>query len=328
MSETTMQAVMAEEAGGPDVLRASDVAVPEPGPGQLLVRTEATGVNFIETYQRSGVYSVDFPFTPGSEGAGVVEAVGSDVPDDDAVAVGARVATAEASGTYAQYFLVDADKALPVPDDMDPQIAGALPLQGLTAHYLVRSTFQLTPDHTAVITAASGGVGGLAIQLMKRIGATVIALTSTPEKAETARGLGADHVLPYENFAEKVRELTDGRGADVVYDSVGKSTFDESIKATRVRGTAVLFGGSSGQVPPFDLQRLNSSGSLYVTRPSLAYYTLDRDERTWRWGELMDAVNAGELEVRVGGTHALADAAEAHRDLEGRGTQGKLLLLP
>ena len=321
----TMQTISAAQAGGPDVLRPGTAEVPVPGPRQVLVRTEATGVNFIETYQRSGVYPVSYPFTPGSEGCGVVEAVGADVTE---VAVGQRVATAQAERTYAQFFLVDADCALPVPADMDPQVAAALPLQGLTAHYLVRSTVPLSAGDTAVITAASGGVGGLAIQLMKRLGATVIALTSTPEKAETARGLGADHALPYEDFAARVRELTDGAGADVVYDSVGRTTFDESLRATRVRGTTVLFGGASGQVPPLDLQRLNSEGGLYVTRPSLAHYTRDADERQWRWRELVDAVGDSALTVRVGGTYPLADAAAAHRDLASRRTQGKLLLLP
>ncbi|CAL8897300.1 quinone oxidoreductase [Kocuria varians] len=325
MTEKTMQAIVAQEPGGPEVLRLSELPVPTPGPHEVLVRSEATGVNFIETYQRSGVYPVDFPFTPGTEGSGEIVAVGSEVTG---LRTGQRVATAEATRTYAQHFLVEADKALPVPDGLDPQTVGALPLQGLTAHYLVRSTVAVQPGQTAVITAASGGVGGLAIQLLKRIGATVIALTSTPEKAETARRLGADHVLGYEGFAEQVRDLTDGAGADVVYDSVGRTTFDESLAATRVRGTTVLFGGSSGQVPPLDLQRLNSSGALFVTRPSLAYYTRDREERTWRWGELMDAVVAGQLEVRVGGTYPLADAAAAHRDLASRATQGKLLLLP
>ncbi|RLZ03392.1 NADPH:quinone reductase [Kocuria tytonicola] len=321
----TMQVISAERAGGPDVLRVGTQDVPEPGPRQVLVRTEATGVNFIETYQRAGVYPVSYPFVPGTEGCGEVVAVGADVTE---VAVGQRIATAEASRTYAEHFLVDADRTLPVPADMDPRVAAALPLQGLTAHYLVRSTFPVGPGHTAVITAASGGVGGLAIQLMKRVGATVIALTSTPEKAETARGLGADHVLPYEDFASGVRELTDGAGADVVYDSVGRATFDASLKATRVRGTTVLFGGASGQVPPFDLQRLNSEGGLYVTRPSLAHYTRDAEERQWRWRDLVDAVGDGALTVRVGGTYPLADAAAAHRDLESRATQGKLLLIP
>lgn len=321
----TMKAIAAQESGGPDVLQLTDVDVPQPGPDQVLVRTAATGVNFIETYQREGVYPVEHPFTPGSEGAGVVSAVGENV---SSVSVGQRVATSEATRTYAEYFVVDAAKAMPVPDEMSDHDAAALPLQGLTAHYLVRSTFELRPEHTAVITAASGGVGGLAIQLMKRIGATVIALTSTEEKAETARQLGADHVLGYENFADQVRELTDGRGADVVYDSVGKTTFDESLKATRVRGTVVLFGGSSGQVPPFDIQRLNSSGALFLTRPSLVHYLQDAEERAWRWNELTDAVVAGDLTVRVGGTYPLADAAQAHTDLESRKTQGKLLLLP
>ena len=321
----TMTAIAAQESGGPDVLRATEVAPPQPGPGQVLVRTAAAGVNFIETYQREGVYPVEHPFTPGSEGAGEVVAVGDNV---SSVTVGQRVATSEAARTYAEYLVVDEAKAMPVPDEMSDHDAAALPLQGLTAHYLVRSTFELKPEHTAVITAASGGVGGLAIQLMKRIGATVIALTSTEEKAATARELGADHVLGYEGFAQKVRQLTDGRGADVVYDSVGKTTFDESLKAARVRGTVVLFGGSSGQVPPFDLQRLNGSGALYVTRPSLAFYLRDAEERAWRWNELTDAVVAGELTVRVGGSYSLVDAARAHADLESRGTQGKLLLVP
>lgn len=321
----TMKAIAAQESGGPDVLQLADVDLPQPGPDQVLVRTTATGVNFIETYQREGIYPVDHPFTPGSEGAGVVTAVGENV---SSVSVGQRVATSEATRTYAEYFVVDADKAMPVPDEMSDQDAAALPLQGLTAHYLVRSTFELKPEHTAVITAASGGVGGLAIQLMKRIGATVIALTSTEEKAETARQLGADHVLGYENFADQVRELTDGRGADVVYDSVGKTTFDESLKAARVRGTVVLFGGSSGQVPPFDIQRLNGSGALFLTRPSLVYYLRDAEERAWRWNELTDAVVAGDLRVRIGGSYPLANAAQAHTDLESRSTQGKLLLHP
>ena len=321
----TMTAIAAQESGGPEVLEPAEAEVPRPGPGQVLVRTAATGVNFIETYQREGVYPVEHPFTPGSEGAGEVVAVGENVLS---VTVGQRVATSEATRTYAEYFVVDEAKAMPVPEGISDHDAAALPLQGLTAHYLVRSTFELTPEHTAVITAASGGVGGLAIQLMKRIGATVIALTSTAEKATTARELGADHVLGYEGFADRVRELTDGRGADVVYDSVGQSTFDESLRATRVRGTVVLFGGSSGQVPPFDLQRLNGSGALYVTRPSLAFYLRDAEERAWRWNELTEAVVTGELKVRVGGTYPLADAARAHTDLESRGTQGKLLLVP
>ena len=325
MSNETMTAVVAGTSGGPDVLKPAQRPVPEPGPGQVLVRTAAAGVNFIETYQRAGVYSVDYPFPLGSEGAGEVVAVGSDVRS---VAVGQRVATSEAAATYAEYFVVDADKAMPVPEALSDHDAAALPLQGLTAHYLVRSTFELGPEHTAVITAASGGVGGLAIQLMKRIGATVIAMTSTEEKAGTARSLGADHVIGYDGFAQRVRELTDGRGADVVYDSVGRTTFDESLAAARVRGTVVLFGGASGQVPPFDLQRLNSSGALYVTRPSLAYYLRDAEERAWRWGELTDAVTSGQVKVRVGGTYPLADAARAHEDLESRGTQGKLLLTP
>ncbi|ROZ62514.1 quinone oxidoreductase [Kocuria soli] len=319
-----MRAIRIHDHGGPEVLTFEDTDAPTPGPGQILVTTSRTGVNFIETYQREGVYDVDLPFLPGSEGAGVVAAVGEGV---ESLAVGQRVMTSQGSGTYAEQFLVNADQAVLVPDTISDDDAGALPLQGFTAHYLTRSTYEVGPETTAVITAAAGGVGGLAIQLMKQLGATVIGLTSSPEKAETARQLGADHVLPYEGFADAVLELTDGEGADVAYDSVGRTTFDESLAAVKTRGTVVLFGGASGQVPPFDLQRLNAMGSLYVTRPSLNAYLRTPEELQWRARELFEAVDAG-LRVRVGGSYSLADAASAHTDLESRNTQGKLLLVP
>lgn len=319
-----MRAIRIHNHGGPEVLTVDDVASPTPGPGQLLVRTVRTGVNFIETYQREGVYDVELPFLPGSEGAGVVEAVGEGVTQ---LSPGQRVMTSQGVGTYAEYFLVNAEQAVVVPDSISDDDAGALPLQGFTTHYLTRSTYAVGAETTAVITAAAGGVGGLAIQYMKQLGATVIGLTSSQDKAQTARSLGADHVLSYEGFADAVLDLTNGQGADVVYDSVGKSTFDESLAATRTRGTVVLFGGASGQVPPFDLQRLNTMGSLYVTRPSLNAYLRTPEELQWRAHDMFQAIESG-LTVRVGGSYALDQAATAHTDLESRRTQGKLLLTP
>ncbi len=321
-----VRSVIVDRPGGPEVLALGERPDPEPGPGQLLVRTSAAGVNFIEVYQREGIYPVEHPFTPGSEGAGTVTAVGEGV---EHFALGDRVTTSQAARTYADAFVVDADKALRVPAGISDEVAAAIPLQGLTAHYLVRSTHPVQEGDVAVLTAAAGGVGGLAVQLLKRQGATVVALVGSEEKARTARSLGADEVLVgYEGFAARVRELTDGRGADVVYDSVGRDTFDESLTALRARGTLVLFGGSSGQVPPFDLQRLAQNGSLYVTRPTLNDYLRDEKERSWRAGELFDAVLEGTLSVRVAGTFPLAEARRAHEVLQSRTAQGKLLLVP
>ncbi|PLC13066.1 NADPH:quinone reductase [Kocuria flava] len=321
-----VRSVIVDRPGGPEVLALGERPDPEPGPGQLLVRTSAAGVNFIEVYQREGIYPVEHPFTPGSEGAGTVTAVGEGV---EHFALGDRVTTSQAARTYADAFVVDADKALRVPAGIPDEVAAAIPLQGLTAHYLVRSTYPVQKGDVAVLTAAAGGVGGLAVQLLKRQGATVVALVGSEDKARTARSLGADEVLVgYEGFAARVRELTDGRGADVVYDSVGRDTFDESLTALRARGTLVLFGGSSGQVPPFDLQRLAQNGSLYVTRPTLNDYLRDEKERSWRAGELFDAVLEGTLSVRVAGTFPLAEARRAHEVLQSRTAQGKLLLVP
>ncbi|WDF34443.1 quinone oxidoreductase [Arthrobacter agilis] len=318
-------AIVVRQAGGPEVLTLATTDRPEPGPGQLLIRVAAAGVNFIETYQRSGAYAVEHPFTPGAEAAGTVEALGAGTQGFE---VGDRVAFAEGSGTYADYALVDADRALPVPDGVDLETAAALPLQGMTAHYLMNSTFPVQQDQTVLVHAGAGGVGLLLIQLLKARGARVITTVSTPQKEDLARGAGADEVLRYDGFADAVRTLTDGSGADVVFDGVGKATFDESLRSLRVRGTLVLYGAASGPVPPLELQRLNSGGSLFVTRPTLVHYLRTPEERRWRSEELFGAVAAGQLHVRIGARYALADAARAHEDLQGRRTTGKVLLIP
>ncbi|MEC5200673.1 NADPH2:quinone reductase [Arthrobacter sp. PL16] len=318
-------AIVVRQSGGPEVLTLAASDRPEPGPGQLLVKVAAAGVNFIETYQRSGAYTVEHPFTPGAEAAGTVEALGADTAGFEA---GDRVAFAEGKGTYAEYALVDADRALPVPDGVDLETAAALPLQGMTAHYLTNSTFPVQPEHTVLVHAGAGGVGLLLIQLLKAKGARVITTVSTDEKEDLARGAGADEVLRYDGFADAVRALTDGTGVDVVFDGVGKETFDESLRSLRIRGTLVLYGAASGAVPPLDLQRLNSGGSLFVTRPTLVHYLLSAEERRWRSEELFGAVAAGQLDVRIGARYALADAAQAHEDLQARRTTGKVLLIP
>jgi NADPH:quinone reductase len=317
--------MQARTAGGPEVFERVEVEAPAPGPGQLLLRVASVGVNFIETYQRSGVYPVRYPFVPGTEAAGAIVAVGEGVAG---FAVGDRVATAEGTGTYADHLLLDADLAVPVPAGVSDEVAGAVPLQGFTAHYLVNSSYEVKPGDTVLTYAGAGGVGGLLTQLLKLRGATVITTTSTPEKAELARSAGADHVIGYADVPERVRELTGGRGVDVVYDGIGKDTFQGSLAALRVRGTLVLFGGASGQVPPFDLQQLNAHGSLTVTRPKLGDFLLDARERQWRGGEIFGLVAEGKLKVRIGGRYPLSEAGAAHAALESRATTGKLLLLP
>ncbi|MCW2133523.1 quinone oxidoreductase family protein [Arthrobacter sp. VKM Ac-2550] len=319
------QAIVAEAPGGPEVMQLQEVRIPTPGPGQLLVKVAAAGVNFIDTYQRSGVYKVRFPFTPGSEIAGTVEACGEGVTG---FANGDRVATSEARAGYAQYALMDADGALPVPDGVSDETAAAIPLQGMTAHYLVNSSFKVQSGQTVLTHAGAGGVGLVLTQLLKAKGARVITTVSTDEKEELAREAGADEVLRYDGFAEQVRELTGGTGVDVVYDGVGKDTFEGSLASLRTRGTLVLFGGASGQVPPFDLQRLNAAGSLFVTRPKLADHLLTAEERRWRSEELFAAVLDGSLKMRVGASYPLSEAGQAHSDLESRRTTGKLLLIP
>ncbi|MFC7405411.1 quinone oxidoreductase family protein [Georgenia alba] len=327
-----MRAIHATEAGGPEVLSVVDLPEPEPGPGEVVVDVAAAGVNFIDTYRRSGVYPMDFPHVPGSEGAGTVTAVGPGVAD---LTVGDRVAWAEAPGSYAERAVVAAEVALPVPDDLDLEAAAALPLQGMTAHYLVASAFPVQAGHTVLVTAAAGGVGLLLTQLAAARGARVIGTVGSAQKEALAREAGAAEVIRYAELADMttelpriVRDLTDGRGVDVAYDGVGKDTFDASLGSLRPRGMLVLFGGASGQVPPFDLQRLNRAGSIFVTRPTLAHYTADRQELLWRAGEVFGAVVEGTLSVRVGARYPLADARAAHEALEGRATTGKVLLVP
>ena len=318
-------AIVAQQPGGPEVLEYASVEPPTPGPGQLLIKVAAAGVNFIETYQRRGTYKVDYPFTPGAEAAGTIEAIGEGVED---FSVGDRIATAEASKTYAEYAVVDASKALPVPAGVDDHTAAALPLQGITAHYLMNSSFRVEPGHTVLLHAGAGGVGLLLTQLLKARGARVITTVSSDEKADLSKLAGADEVLRYEGFADKVRELTDGEGVNVVYDGVGKDTFDDSLRSLRIRGAMVLFGAASGPVPPFDPQRLNAGGSLSLTRPTMGHFVQNVHERRWRSAEIFEAAANGTLAVRVGATYPLAEAAQAHRFLEGRLTTGKLLLLP
>lgn len=327
-----MRAVVAREPGGADILEYVDLPDPVPGPGQVLVRVAAAGVNFIDTYRRSGIYPVPFPHVVGSEGAGEVIALGEGVAG---FTVGDQVSWDGAPGSYAELVVVSAANAVRLPEGIDPVTAAALPLQGMTAHYLVRSTFEVQPGHDVLLHAGAGGVGLLATQLASAHGGRVITTVGSAEKAELSRAAGAAEVIDYSAMADLavdlpplVKELTGGQGVHVVYDGVGRSTFDASLASLRRRGTLVLFGGASGQVPPFDLQRLNSGGSLYVTRPTLAHYTVTREEIEWRMGELLDAVAAGELSLRVGARYPLAEAAEAHLALEGRRTTGKVLLVP
>lgn len=320
-----MKAIRVADTGGPEVLGLADVPDPTPAEGEALVRVERAGVNFVDVYHRTGLYPKDLPFTPGVEGAGVVEAVGAGV---SRVSAGDRVAWAMTPGSYAQLAVVPAWKLVRLRPGVSMDVGAALMVQGMTAHYLARSTYPLGRDDVALVHAAAGGTGLLLVQLAKRQGATVIGTCSTEEKAERAQRAGADHVIRYTEtpFQPEVMRLTDGRGATVVYDSVGKTTFRHSLESLRPRGTLVLFGQSSGKVDPFDPGVLASRGSLYLTRPSLASYTRDAEEVEWRGGELMDRVEAGELDVRIQDVLALDQAAEAHRLLEGRKTSGKLLL--
>lgn len=328
-----MHVIEVARPGSPDVLQFLERPAPEPGAGQVRVRTEAIGVNFIDTYHRSGVYPMDFPLVPGLEGAGVVTAVGDGVTT---VAEGDRVAWATSvTGSYAEQVLLDAAAALPVPDALDAETAAALALQGMTAHMLTDGVVSLEPGQTVLVTAGAGGVGLLLTQLAVAAGARVITTVSTAEKEELSRGAGAWEVIRYTELDDlttelpaRVRELTRGVGVDVAYDGVGKDTFDASLASVRTRGMLVLFGGASGQVPPFDLQRLNRAGSLFVTRPTLAHYTTDPDELRFRAGSVFAAARTGALQVRIGARFPLAEAADAHRALEGRSTTGKVLLIP
>jgi len=320
-----VRAIVVRELGGPEQMVLADHPDPVPGPGQVLVQVAAAGINFIDIYRRSGVYPHPVPYVPGSEGAGTVVAVGEGVAE---FAAGDHVAWAEGPGSYAELAVVDARWAVPVPGGVDLKAAAAVMLQGLTAHYLCHSTFPVTEGTVAVVHAAAGGVGLLLTQMIKGLGGTVIATTSSADKAALARQAGADFTAGYADFAAVAREATGGRGADVVFDGVGKDTFDSSLSALRPRGMMVLFGGSSGQVPPFNPQRLNSGGSLFLTRPTLGHYIADRTELLWRSGDLFRWIGKGELNVRVGAEYPLADAGQAHEDLAGRRTTGKLILVP
>lgn len=331
-----MHAIHAQRAGGPEVLTPVEVPAPALGADQVRIEVAFAGVNFIDTYRRGGVYPVPFPHIPGTEGSGVVVEVGAQVSN---VAVGDRVAWSELSGSYAQQVVIPAERVLPVPDGVDLAAAAALPLQGMTAHYLVDGAYPVQRGDTVVVTAAAGGVGLLLTQLAVARGARVIGTVGTAAKADLARGAGASEVIVLdelgapagtEEFTEtlsaRIRELTDGEGAHGVYDGIGKDTFDASLLATRMRGTLVLFGGASGQVPPVDLQRLNAAGSLFVTRPTLAHYTHTVEELRYRWNEVAGAAARGELSVRIGVRFPLANAADAHAAIEGRGTTGKVLI--
>lgn len=330
-----MRAIQVSRAGGPEVLEPAELPEPSPGPGQLLVEVAAAGVNFIDTYRRSGVYPTPVPHVPGSEGAGRVVAVGPDGPVPGGLAVGEPVAWHDASGSYAELVLVRAAAALRVPDGVALDVAAAVPLQGMTAHYLVTSSFAVRPGHDVLVHAAAGGTGLLLTQLATARGARVVGTVSTAAKEALARAAGAADVIRYTELDDlttelpaAVRDLTGGAGVHAVNDGVGADTFDASLASLRVRGTLVLFGGSSGQVPPVDLQRLNTGGSLFVTRPTLAHHVAEPDELAWRAGEVFGAVADGTLDVRVRARYPLAEAARAHADLEGRRTTGKLLLLP
>lgn len=320
-----MKKIVVDEPGAPDQMKLADAAPPVPGPKDALVRIAYSGVNFIDVYFRTGLYKADLPVTPGSEASGIVERVGAEVTE---VVPGDRVAYAMVRGSYAEYAVVPAAQLVKVPDAVGLETAAAVMLQGMTAHYLTHSTFPLAPGHACLVHAAAGGTGGLIVQLAKHRGARVLGTTSTDEKAQEVRRLGADAAIIYttQDFEAEVRRLTGNRGVDVVYDSVGKTTFDKSLSSLRPRGTMALFGQSSGSVPPFDPSILNARGSLYLTRPSLAHYLLDREELAWRASDVMGYIAGGIIEVRIDRTYPLAEAAAAHRDLEGRKTLGKLLL--
>jgi NADPH:quinone reductase len=322
-----VRAIRVHEFGEANQLTLEDQPIPEPKMGQALVKVRAAGLNFIEIYQRKGLYPQPRPFTLGGEFSGVVEAVGSGVTD---INIGDRVATASGSGAYAEYALAPADRLVQVPEKISLDLAAAVMLQGLTAHYLALSTYPLKEGESALVHAAAGGVGQLLVQISKKLGAKVFATTSSEEKAKLAKDAGADEVILYskEDFDVEVKRLTGGSGVDVVYDSVGKATFSKSLDCLKPRGYLVLFGQASGPVDPINPQILNQKGSLYLTRPSLVHYLQSRDEFLWRTGDLFHWIAAGELKVRIDKTFPLEDAAAAQSYMEERNTKGKVLLIP
>jgi len=322
-----MRAIRVERYGGPEVLQVQDLEPPHPAPGQVLVDVAACGVNYVDTYQRGGTYQVPLPFVSGVEGAGTVTALGEDVGD---LKVGDRVGWVAAPGSYAEQVLLPADKAIPVPEGVSLELAAAVLLQGLTAHYLCTSTYPVQAGDATLVHAAAGGVGLLLTQMVGKLrGGRVLATVSSEEKAALARAAGADEVIRYDQmeFAAEVRRLTGDDGVRVVYDGVGLTTFEGSLASLRRRGLLVLYGAASGPVPPFDPMRL-MAGSFFLTRPTLAHYTATRYELLARAHEVFDWVADGRLNVRIGGRFALSDARRAHEDLQGRRTTGKLLLVP
>ncbi|MGH7526651.1 MAG: quinone oxidoreductase family protein [Gemmatimonadales bacterium] len=322
-----MKAIRIHAPGGAEALRLEELPIPSPGPGQALIKVEAAGVNFVDVYLRRGPHQAPAPLAPGREAAGIVEAVGSDMRT---VRAGDRVATESAIGAYAEYALAPADRLIPLPDRVSTRQAAAVVLQGMTAHYLTHSTYRLGAGHTCLVHAAAGGVGLLLCQMARRLGARVIGTVSTEEKAALARDAGADEVIVYtrDDFEAEVKRLTKGAGVQVVYDAVGRTTFVKGLDCLARRGMMVLYGQSSGPVEPLDLQVLNQKGSLFATRPSLANYTATRTELVKRAGAVLGWVADGSLQLRVGREFPLAQAADAHRELEGRRTTGKVLLIP
>jgi len=322
-----MKAIRVHQYGGVEAMKYEEIPVPEPGAGEARVKIEAIGLNYIDVYQRTGLYQQKLPFTLGMEAAGVVDAVGGNVGE---VKTGDRVAYSMVPGAYAEYAIVPSSRLVPVPENIDSRSAAAAMLQGKTAHYLTHSTYPLKKGDTALVHAAAGGVGLLLVQIAKRLGATVYGTVSTEEKARLAREAGADEIILYtqKDFVAEVRRLTDGRGLNVVYDSVGQSTFEKSLDCLRPRGYMVLFGASSGPVAPFNLGTLAAKGSLFVTRPTLAHYAITREELLQRSNDLFNWIAAGQLKLRIDKTFPLAEAAEAHRQLEARKTTGKVLLIP
>lgn len=322
-----MQAIVVDHVGGPDALRLREMPMPDPGPGQARVKIAAAGINFIDIYLRTGQYKATLPAIPGAEAAGVVDAVGPGVTQ---VRPGDRVVGRDFTGAYAQYAVSPVEQLVTIPEGVSSQTAAAVMLQGMTAHYLVTSTYPLAAQDVALVHAAAGGVGRLLVQIAKKRGARVIGTAGTPEKAQLARQAGADEVILYRevDFAAETRRLTGGMGVQVVYDSVGKDTFAKSLDCLRRRGYLVLFGQSSGAVPPVDPQLLNAKGSLFLTRPTLAHYAADRSELLWRAGDIFRWISAGELDVRIDQTFALSAAGEAQQYLADRKSHGKLLLIP
>ncbi|HTA85375.1 MAG TPA: quinone oxidoreductase [Silvibacterium sp.] len=322
-----MKAIQIQQTGGPEVLTLADIPVPTLKAGEALVKVHASGINFIDVYYREGRYKTELPFINGQEGAGIVEAVGEGVSE---FKPGDAVVWCHVLGSYAEYAAVPSAMLVHVPQNLDLKLAAAVMLQGMTAHYLAHSTFPLKSGDTALVHAAAGGTGLLLTQMASQAGARVIATVSTEEKAKLAREAGAAEVIRYTqaDFEAETKKLTDGGGVDVVYDSVGRTTFDKSLNVLRARGMMVLYGGSSGPVPPFDLIGLSTRGSLFVTRPTLKHYILTRDELLARAGAVLAAVEAGKLKVRMEHTYPLSEARQAHLDLEGRKTTGKLLLIP